>query len=209
MSINLLRNPKHRHGIADDLESFIWLLVWIAARYGPHLLSAPELLAFLTPFDYNPQLVLHAGKVTIARQGSALIYDLSVETQGFESLLITLMKTLHELYLKPEALSVTGLSESQIDQVKTRLHSHDWMMQTIGTALENIEWRKTVDPYKKHILPIPPRSTQRAARFIIISLLTTSWNSAGSASKRAHEEEGAGSSSSKKQRTSSELGGAA
>jgi hypothetical protein len=205
MSINLLCSPKHRHGIADDLESFIWLLVWLAARYGPHLLSAPDLLDFLTPFDYNPQQALHAGKLTSAMQGSSLIYRLSVETRAFRNLLVVLMKSLNELYLGREALSAEGFSESQIDQATARLQSHEWMVQTIGKALENMEWRETVDPYKKHDLPIPPRPTQRATRFI--SLLTTSWNSTGS--KRAHEEDSAGSSSSKKQRTSSESGGAA
>ena len=197
MSIKLVSNPEHPHGIADDIESFIWLLLWIAAKYGPHSYGGSSLRDFLTHFDYNPQLSLAGAKRDLALQGSGAVLELLLETPGLEKLLSLLMTSVNHLHLGPQRLSRLDFSQSQIDEVTGRLQTHKWMMETINKALEDQKWRETLDPSRNHKLPIPEGSTARATKFT--SFLMSERSSTGS--KRAHESESVGSSSSKKQKT--------
>jgi hypothetical protein len=202
LSIKLLRAPAgtHLHGIADDLESFIWLLLWIAAKYAAHSFPADDLKDFLTEFDYNPNQQLYTGKDRTVAQDRYAVYRLRLKTLPFQKFLADLMHTLHLLYAEPSAVADLhpGLSKPEIEEMTKRLQSHKWMMETIVTALENEQWRDTDDPSEKHDVPLRAQSTVRARN--AQSVLTSSWRSSGS--KRAPEGDSTGSSSSKKQRLS-------
>jgi hypothetical protein len=54
MSSMLLMNTNHVHTLADDLESFLHVLSWVALRFTPHGLSTKALTDLLVSmFDHS------------------------------------------------------------------------------------------------------------------------------------------------------------
>jgi hypothetical protein len=57
MALRLMTNNTHVHAIADDLESFLWVLVWLIVRFrnSGSVDDRRRRLRFLFNFDASPQ----------------------------------------------------------------------------------------------------------------------------------------------------------
>ena len=69
MSIKLLKNPTDLHELQDDLESFCYVMLYLALRYLPHnkVSVLPAIMANVFEHHYNmPTAVLGgAGKIAM------------------------------------------------------------------------------------------------------------------------------------------------
>ncbi|KAE9408897.1 hypothetical protein BT96DRAFT_626400 [Gymnopus androsaceus JB14] len=68
LSIRLLENPATFHEIRDDIESFFYVLFWVAARYAPNKQNPSQRSEFLSMFDYK-QLEPAAAKIRFITAG--------------------------------------------------------------------------------------------------------------------------------------------
>ncbi|KAE9385386.1 hypothetical protein BT96DRAFT_840765 [Gymnopus androsaceus JB14] len=157
LSIRLLQNPATHHEIRDDIESFFYVLFWVAGRYAPNKLDPSERTEFLSMFDYKqlqPAAAKHrfvtAGQFSVTEGGPMLA------TEYFEDLLVSMIENLAPLYRKRSG-------KTAADQVG-RMLTHDWMANEMAKALENKEWKAMRDAAVDHEVVHIIRNLKRRRR---------------------------------------------
>jgi hypothetical protein len=136
------------HNLADDLESFLHVLTWMALRYTPHALDSKTLTHLLSDmFDESyedDRGILHGGE----NKAPYLLSGRVVRTAGFNhpilpSLLESLTVTFAVRYDKPpsdETIQghdeISGIHDD--DRVLQKLLKSRYLSKT--KALENSDW---------------------------------------------------------------------
>jgi len=157
----LLDSTTTTHNLADDLESFLHVLTWMALRYTPHALDSKTLTHLLiTMFDESyedDRGISHGGET----KASYLLSDRVVRKAGFNhpilpSLLESLTETFAVRYEKqpsevdiqrfevvsrkhgddPELQEMLSTQPAGVYLSKMKsLENSDWMLDTLSNAL--------------------------------------------------------------------------
>ncbi|KAE9400210.1 hypothetical protein BT96DRAFT_919607, partial [Gymnopus androsaceus JB14] len=123
LSIRILGNPTVFHEARDDLESFVYVLLWIAGRYASPDSSPEERAFYLEQFDYEPKGASLRKKRLIIT-GKASLKQSGVKPGVFYDLLADLIERLKEACNVDEAAQEAMLS-------------YTWLVSTLTKKLEN------------------------------------------------------------------------
>lgn len=135
MSAQLSSDEPQARELADDLESFLLVLLWVAISYAPGTMTAKMRAGELWVFD-NANSV--AKRILISSgQYSAGCFNLS--SPHFQDLLAGLLDGFAARYRKRPRLN-PGPPISTV-----HLESHGWMLETLRRALEDETWRALKD----------------------------------------------------------------
>ncbi|KAJ6502139.1 hypothetical protein C8R45DRAFT_895422 [Mycena sanguinolenta] len=116
--------------LADDLESFLLVLLWLAIAYAPGSMDAKTRASKLQYFDDpNPSL-----KETLILGGSAIVPCFQLESADFEALLGDLLDGFKVRYDRP--LRLRPIPPASM----VKLESHLWMMELLQNALQSDGW---------------------------------------------------------------------
>ncbi|KAL0577314.1 hypothetical protein V5O48_004670 [Marasmius crinis-equi] len=155
MSARLLEDPKLRRRPGDDLESFAYVIAWVAARHAESHMRAGYRIYFLSMFDkirgadYGGE-----GKMRSFGAGSAVIKDLQFAQKPLASLLRQLWNGFHYRYegiLWEMEGEKNGGQAAQL--LKDRVETHDWMEKQLASALDNAAWKRSSDRAVKYTTP--------------------------------------------------------
>ncbi|KAJ7743267.1 hypothetical protein DFH07DRAFT_749966 [Mycena maculata] len=126
--------PQARE-LADDLESFLLVLLWVAISYAPGTMTAKARADELQVFDdANP-----AAKRRLISSGKSSIAYFKLSSPHFEHLVGKLMDGFEARYR-------TRLRLDPGPPISTvRLESHGWMLEMLRKALEDETWRALED----------------------------------------------------------------
>ncbi|KIY64265.1 hypothetical protein CYLTODRAFT_425365 [Cylindrobasidium torrendii FP15055 ss-10] len=122
------------HTVGDDMESFIWILVWIATFHAPNTMRPDERYEVMQMFDSA------SGRTRRAAYFDAdnFISDLKLKSNPFSLLLYKLFAKLQTRYLKPARLSAESKPNGPME-------THAWMINAMEKALEDEEWKSVQD----------------------------------------------------------------
>ncbi|KAF9071184.1 hypothetical protein BDP27DRAFT_1419224 [Rhodocollybia butyracea] len=131
LSLRVLDNPAVFHQPRDDLESFVYVLLWIAGRYASPNATPAKRAFFLEQFDYEPlgaafrkERLLHSGRSSLRFCG--------VKTAPFLKLLGDLAVWLMEAY------NTDG-------DTQDHMLTYELLIPKLTKALDNEVWRSTYD----------------------------------------------------------------
>ncbi|KAJ3510496.1 hypothetical protein NLJ89_g4634 [Agrocybe chaxingu] len=149
ISIRLLLEDQIFHKIGDDLESFLYVLVWIAAKYAPNDMDIKFRTSLLRAFD----LAGGVEKRNHILKGTSAIYDIKLEQPAFANLLVTLWLEFGARYNSDSYRFLETRDPEAAREWLNRLESHEWMMATLSEALKNEDWLSTTcDGRIKHLV---------------------------------------------------------
>ena len=172
MSLRLLQlsegDPKD-HRVSDDIESFMHVLFWVAARYAPNGMTPEERGSFLRQFDYN-----ETDRVAQKRRFIQNIHgvrEVKAQSSAFTFVLDELLQTLHSFYRyndhfmeRMEKMHLEGLRlgataafegvmavlEQDAGARRQGMDSHDWMLNKLAALLQDDVWKNTNDKAVHH-----------------------------------------------------------
>lgn len=139
LSIRLLKNDSAVHEVSDDIESFIYILLLVAARYAPNTLSAGKRAVFLETFHYR----FTAPWAHKARLSLCSVRTLCLKTLPFEALLTSLGEQLELQYDEDDGAKGNerrGKGDSKAI-VSTRVDGQDIRGQAEKRRMEEDEGR--------------------------------------------------------------------
>lgn len=149
-SLALLKNPSKRHETSDDIESFLWVMLWIAIRHAPNGLTADDRLAMLSYFDFSKTKTPARAKSLWTLAGGELVTSkregLLLTTSFFADLLERLTADFRLAWHREEKEAVE------------RWATHDWMEDTLEDACKNDEWSAMKDGAVDHPVAQPPEA---------------------------------------------------
>ena len=147
LSIRLLKDATVHHEVSDDIESFIWILLWTAARYAPNNLSSKTRAAFLHQFDRHGLAPDYTklGMAGVGMIGIASFAGPQIKSLQLEDLLGELMEQLRYRYDDRKRYRTPGMSDDDVKKLQERLSTHEWMESTLLRELDNEEWRGMKD----------------------------------------------------------------
>ncbi|KAJ6560177.1 hypothetical protein B0H19DRAFT_1146710 [Mycena capillaripes] len=135
MSARLFTSLPPARELADDLESFLLVLLWVAITYAPNGMTPDQRADELKVFDGVNQ----AAKRRLITSGRSSVYYFFLQSAHFELLLGELLDGFKDRYFIPAPFdSVRSVST-------THLESHNWMIQKIRTALDDEFWKTFKD----------------------------------------------------------------
>ncbi|KAF5389203.1 hypothetical protein D9757_003381 [Collybiopsis confluens] len=146
-SIRLLRstveNPV-QHVAGDDIESFLWVLAWVVARNVPHGMSEHACGYFLQAFDQlSPD---GSAKTDLLLTGAARIRGMALTTVPLQHLLTKLWLRFGGKYGSDKMQETREKSDEEARRWLEDLRTHDWMIETLETALSDELWQQISDP---------------------------------------------------------------
>lgn len=128
--------------LGDELESFVLLLLWIAAKYAPSDMLLYDRAGFLKHFDHD-----EFGKTNLYSGAEHTVTRLRLVSGSFEGLLIDILNVYRWRY---KFLAQRNQQADALEELKKKqelLESHKWLMATISNALDNEDWiMDTLDP---------------------------------------------------------------
>ncbi|KAJ7466757.1 hypothetical protein B0H11DRAFT_2047598 [Mycena galericulata] len=135
MSARLSSAEPQARELADDLESFLLVLLWVAISYAPGTMTAKARADELQVFDdTNP-----AAKRRFVSSGKSSVPYFNLSSPHFEHLLVKLLGGFEARYhVRPRLDPGSPVSPAHLE-------SHDWMMAMLQQALEDETWRALQD----------------------------------------------------------------
>lgn len=136
LSLALLKDLSKAHHVTDDIESFLWVLLWGAIRHASNSLTPDDRKNFLKRFDvpsYQWPLkltLIQGGRLAVVSR----VAGMSLASEPLTNCLATLTDELSCAVIAEEAGAVVHWS------------THDWVLGILDEALKNKEWKRTVDP---------------------------------------------------------------
>ena len=128
--------------IGDDLESFVLLFFWIAIKYAHNTLTPRDRATLLEPFNSKHR----AGKVALLRNGESTVSDLRLVSGHLEELLGRILIDGYQFRYAGLLRGRTAVEMESLKRKQDLLESHEWLMDTIRSALENEAWKLCKDP---------------------------------------------------------------
>lgn len=146
-SLALLKNPSKHHEKSDDIESFFWVMLWIAIRHAPNCLTANYRLKLLSNFDFSKTEDPEIDKIMWTGLGGQLVTGKQTGLQLTTSFFAGVLERL-----------ATGLWPAchlnEKEAVKDWA-THDWMEGSLEGALKNDEWSAMKDGAVDHPVAQP------------------------------------------------------
>lgn len=135
MSARLSATEPQERELADDLESFLLVLLWVAISYAPGTMTANERANELQVFDdANP-----AAKRRLIGAGESVVPYFNLTSPHFEQLLGKLLDGFEARYrMRPRLNPGPPIST-------VHLKSHGWMLEMLRHALEDNTWQALKD----------------------------------------------------------------
>ncbi|KIY63281.1 hypothetical protein CYLTODRAFT_382513 [Cylindrobasidium torrendii FP15055 ss-10] len=168
MSIHILQQAENgetlfKHRVNDDLESFIYVALWTAARYAPNSMSEGILHDFLLQFDST---------TTIAKRKLALqdpdvaVFGLELQSVGLQTIFVEFFRTLY--YVLPDWERVVAFRhradarkrDEAIMEGKAKalwLFDHEWMIDLLSSVV--------VAPESAHMWPAGDKAEHNLSKF--------------------------------------------
>jgi len=148
--VRLLTGDQRIHTVGDDLESFLYVLAWVAARYAPNGMSQKRRTYFVRIHDYTQGNEDGFAKESVLLAGRATIMKLEIEQLPFQQVLGDLWTAFACRY-NSEAYSLELQRDPAAAQLLLdRLESHDWMVDTLCEALRDDAWQTAQDASVRH-----------------------------------------------------------
>lgn len=160
MSVRLQEDADAAHEVRDDIESFLHVALWIAARYIRNGMTPDKCSAFLKPFD---ETRTHGPKATILMLGRGALQKIMLTTPEFAKLMGNL---LYEMaFLQNQGL-LDDLKSHGIDvsERQGRMLTHNWMADTLESALRQETWKGVRDGAVDNKLAAPAVATSNSER---------------------------------------------
>lgn len=129
------------HEVSDDIESFIYVLLWVAARYAPNTLSPEERFKFLAYFDYDP-IAPWTKRLDLCEQGALGIKRVKLTTLPFRKVLAVLMEQLRRHGDEELTFQTEIMTDEEAKGIKERLLTHNWMEDVLEEMLQKEGWQK-------------------------------------------------------------------
>lgn len=140
LSLALLRDSTRPHRADDDIESFLWVLLWVAIRHAPNSLTSEERRSLLMQFDVSS--VDWRIKLALVSNGRhAIVGELGYQltSQALADVLAELVGELSGAVARADA------------QAQAHWSTHDWMLGVLARALRDEKW-KAVKDHSVHYL---------------------------------------------------------
>ncbi|KAJ7199149.1 hypothetical protein GGX14DRAFT_662180, partial [Mycena pura] len=120
------------HELADDLESFLLVMLWVAVLYAPGTMTPKERAELLQIFDdANSRL-----KRLLIIGGKEEVENCNLASPRFEHLLVRLL----------DGFAARYCARARLDPSSTaHLKNHTWMTERLREALEDETWRALKD----------------------------------------------------------------
>lgn len=145
LAARLLKDPQTAHEACDDIESFVYLLLWTAARYAPNNMTPKGRAVFLHRFErQSPTYAAHMKQILLE---SDVARTLELDSAPLRRIITDLVK--HLAFRHPERWK-EGLSSKGIDRKQRLMLTHEWMATYLDTALR--EWQETDDGSIPHTI---------------------------------------------------------
>jgi hypothetical protein len=161
MAARLLFEDPPPRILGDDLESFVYVLLWLVGRYAPNKLSDHERALFLRRFD-------GLYKADMLRIGGSFVTKLKIESKNLRYLLADLLDGYRYRYTElgqREQREPGNLEEHK--RLQAQLESHKWLMDTLSDALKAEEWKALRDPAKEQgVAPLFQRAGGRRRKSV-------------------------------------------
>src|ERR1700738_2877404 len=144
----LLTNPNAQHTLADDLDSFLHVLSWVARRYMPHALDSAELSKLMQDLFDDAYEGLDGSVRGGRAKKDAILADTVPRRSGFHnpmiaSLLKKLTRTIAVRYEDPPTEEDSDGPASYKEALKkytrrrAQIEPSDWMLDIFREAVEN------------------------------------------------------------------------
>ncbi|KAF9021834.1 hypothetical protein BDZ89DRAFT_1071147 [Hymenopellis radicata] len=128
--------------IGDDVESFVLLLLWMAARYAPNNMTSSERGNFLARFDRPNGL----DKMDMIRLGADTVANLKLLSSELRKVLAHVMSKCLWRYKELSPLDEDDAEAAEeLQRQKALVEGHDWLIDILSTALQNDAWKAGKD----------------------------------------------------------------
>ena len=134
------------HTLADDLESFLHVLTWVALRFTPHELNPAELTRLMADvFDtsYTWQGIVWGGDRKREYICNVGVSRCKLKNQQLLNLLETLQGVFSYRYLEyasVRTIITQDVFEALRQENLAKLDDHNWMLDTFQAALNSPGW---------------------------------------------------------------------
>lgn len=160
MAIQLLQQTPPKHAVSHDIESVIYVALWMTAKYAKNAMTDGPRIRFFTAFDY----MAHDPAGTKLDMLQA--HPTRVIQPANDHLLLLLVKLVDKLVLahtdlkiaRRESMGLNGkpnkqfvAMERKVTTARKDLSTHKWLRRTLELALQNAKWKAIVDPAVKPI----------------------------------------------------------
>ncbi|KAF5371049.1 hypothetical protein D9757_010299 [Collybiopsis confluens] len=145
-SVRLLQaTPKSNvpHSQGDDIESFLWVLIWVVARNAPHDMTDEHCAGILQSFDQ--QIDAGSAKKRLLRGGKSEIQEMNLTTEQLTNLLTHLVRHFSGRYESEIFDMIREQSPERAEKWLQELETHDWMTSVLRKALEDDNWKALKD----------------------------------------------------------------
>uniref|UniRef100_A0A0W0F9T5 Fungal-type protein kinase domain-containing protein n=1 Tax=Moniliophthora roreri TaxID=221103 RepID=A0A0W0F9T5_MONRR len=151
MSIRLLKKDIVKHEIVDDLEAFVWVLAWLAAKHVPSNVTDLDRSSFLHSFDSCSQSVGGGGKkggyykeVQLDR-GRKAIHAIALHREALSDLLVKLWLAFSLRYGSEIFSQLQETDPIKAQKEHEKLENHSWIVQTFEHSVQNEQWASIKD----------------------------------------------------------------
>ncbi|KAF9060609.1 hypothetical protein BDP27DRAFT_1452639 [Rhodocollybia butyracea] len=160
MSIKLLEDPDSPHQVRDDLESFFYVMLFMANRYA----STPLTLIHMRAYQNNK--FSWTGALNAFREGATGKRDTigpgrilwGWNTLHFQKLINEIVIAVCVLYCPPEDLNI--MFSPKLLTAERNLESHEYMITCFSNALRDESWRATSPDWAEQEMATQFQSTE-------------------------------------------------
>ncbi|KAJ7110061.1 hypothetical protein C8R44DRAFT_986054 [Mycena epipterygia] len=156
MSVRLCVPSPPARTLGDELESFLLVLLWVAAAYVPSNMSPVERSAALKVFD-DPDQLPKRRMFTCGEESAKQFFLTSLD---FELLLSTLLNKFRYRYLIRSRRANADEDEKWKGELAA-LETHECVGGAIRTALQKVEWKTLKDPAEAQTVAVTEDRSKR------------------------------------------------
>ncbi|CAA7260739.1 unnamed protein product [Cyclocybe aegerita] len=129
------------HRVGDDLESFLWVLVWVALRNAKNDMTIPQRALFLQAFDYSVDGEGGLARRNYIEKDYLAIKRIKLSNEFFSRILSTLWSKFGGRYGTVLFDMKDTDDHAAAEKWLAELESHEWMLGEVEKALKDEEWR--------------------------------------------------------------------
>ncbi|KAJ6458627.1 hypothetical protein C8R47DRAFT_146253 [Mycena vitilis] len=133
-------NPPTRN-LADEMESFVHVLAWLAIGYAPSYMTPEQRALALNAYDD----LRGAQRINMLMSGEGAIVRLQLECPQFEELLSQIFEVFKYRYKQLPRLNAEGRQESFLTK-QALSEDHLWLEGKLQESLDDEEWKMCIDP---------------------------------------------------------------
>ncbi len=140
----LCRASPPPHSMGDDVESFVRLLLWMAARFAPNKMTPADRGSVLAMFEVG------SSKTAMIRGGTDSVVDMKLLSSDFIRVLARVIKKFMWRYKELDPLEEDkAKAEGELRGRRALLEGHGWLVNILSDALQNEAWANETDGSRK------------------------------------------------------------